>query len=52
MKSYAFLFWGYLVVWAGLMAYFVTLGRKIGAVARRLDVLETQRKGDETRRAT
>jgi hypothetical protein len=30
MKSYAFLFWGYLVVWAGLMAYFVALSQDRG----------------------
>jgi len=42
MKSYAFLFWGYLVVWAGLMAYFVALSRRISSVARRLDTLESK----------
>ena len=52
MKSYAFLFWGYLVVWAGLMAYFVMLGRKIADVARRLHTLEARKKGDEAGRAT
>lgn len=52
MKSYAFLFWGYLVVWAGLMAYFVVLGRKIADVARRLDTLEARTKGAGTRSAT
>jgi CcmD family protein len=52
MKSYAFLFWGYLVVWAGLMAYFVMLGRKVADVARRVDSLEARAKGDDARRAT
>ena len=47
MKSYTFLFWGYLVVWAGLMTYFVVLGRKIANVSRRLDALEAQnQRGD------
>ena len=50
MKSYVFLFWGYLVVWVGLMAYFVVLGRKIASVARRLDSLEARTKGGEPRR--
>ena len=44
MKSYNFLFWGYLVVWAGLAIYFVTLMRKIANVARRLDALESRMK--------
>jgi len=52
MKSYAFLFWGYLVVWAGLMAYFVVLGRKIADVARRLDSLEARTQGDAPKRTT
>jgi CcmD family protein len=52
MKSYSFLFWGYLVVWAGLMAYFVVLGRKLADVARRVDTLEARTKGGETRRPT
>ena len=52
MKSYAFLFWGYLVVWGGLMTYFVMLGRRVADVARRVDTLETQRKDGEARRAT
>jgi CcmD family protein len=52
MKSYAFLFWGYLVVWAGLMAYFIMLGRKVAEVARRLDSLEARSQRDAARRAT
>jgi len=42
MKNYAFLFWGYLVVWAGLTAYLVSLGRRLAHVARRLDTLEAR----------
>ena len=45
MKSYAFLFWGYLVVWAGLTTYLVVLLRKLASVARRLDTLEARGKG-------
>jgi CcmD family protein len=52
MKSYDFLFWGYLVVWAGLAAYLVSLGRKIANVSRRLDSLEARRKGADGSRAT
>jgi CcmD family protein len=52
MKSYTFLFWGYLVVWAGLTAYFVMLGRKLADVARRVDNLEARTKGNDARRAT
>ena len=52
MKSYAFLFWGYLVVWAGLMAYFVVLGRKLASVARRVDTLEARTKGGQAARPT
>ena len=52
MKNYTFLFWGYLVVWAGLMFYFVVLGRKIANVARRLDALEGRTKGGDPKRTT
>ena len=52
MKNYAFLFWGYLVVWAGLVLYFVSLGRRLGNVAHRLDSLESSTRGDGGRRAT
>jgi CcmD family protein len=40
VKSYAFLFWGYLVVWAGIVAYLVFLGARLSRVARRLETLE------------
>jgi CcmD family protein len=52
MKSYTFLFWGYLVVWLGLMAYFVVLGRKIADVTRRLDSLEARMQRGEPRGTT
>jgi CcmD family protein len=52
MKSYAFLFWGYLVVWAGLTLYFITLLRKIADVARRLDALEGRAKRGGAPQAT
>jgi CcmD family protein len=45
MKSYEFLFWGYLVVWAGLATYLGVLGRRLSKVAKRLDSLETHEKG-------
>ncbi|HZN55343.1 MAG TPA: CcmD family protein [Candidatus Polarisedimenticolaceae bacterium] len=40
MKSYAFLFWGYAAVWAGLTIYLIALGRRLSRVSRRLDALE------------
>jgi CcmD family protein len=52
MKNYTFLFWGYLVVWAGLMTYFVVLGRKLANVARRLDSLEARNKSGDAKRTT
>ena len=52
MKSYSFLFWGYLVVWLGLAAYFVVLMRRVSRVARRLDALESRSKSADGRSAT
>jgi CcmD family protein len=52
MKSYTFLFWGYLVVWAGLATYFVVLARKIANVARRLDAIEARSQTSAPRRTT
>lgn len=52
MKSYAFLFWGYLVVWAGLAVYLVVLLRKIAGVARRLEALEGKAASGDTRPPT
>ncbi|HUC43791.1 MAG TPA: CcmD family protein [Candidatus Sulfotelmatobacter sp.] len=43
MKSYAFLFWGYLVVWIGLVGYLASLGRRMTALARRIERLENRR---------
>ena len=43
MKSYAFLFWGYLVVWVGLAAYLMMLGRSMTAMRKRLEALEARR---------
>ena len=45
VKSYAFLFWGYLVVWAGIVAYLVVLGARLQRVTRRLDALERGSRG-------
>ena len=52
MKSYTFLFWGYLVVWLGLAAYFVALMRRVSSVSRRLDALESRSKSSNERSAT
>ena len=40
MKSYAFLFWAYNVVWAGIAAYVLWLFVRMRQVGRRLDALE------------
>ena len=40
VKSYAFLFWGYLVVWAGIVGYLALLGARLSRAARRLEQLE------------
>ena len=52
MKSYDFLFWGYLVVWAGLAIYFFAMMSKVAKVARRLDALEARMKDGSPPRAT
>lgn len=49
MKSYAFLFWGDVIVWTGLTVYVVVLLRKAAGLARRLDALEGgNRKGNSS----
>lgn len=45
MKSYAFLFWGYLAVWIGISVYLGILGRRISRLAKRLRDLESRRDG-------
>ena len=45
MKSYSFLFWGYLVVWIGIAGYLVALGRRAKALERRVDKLEGRPRG-------
>ena len=45
MKSYAFLFWGNAIVWAGLVAYVVLLVRKTADMKRRLDGIEARSRG-------
>ena len=40
VKSYAFLFWGYFVVWAGIVGYLAFLGSRLSRAARRLEALE------------
>lgn len=52
MKSYDFLFWGYLVVWSGLAVYFAALMRRVADVGRRIDALEARLKGASAPRAT
>ena len=45
MKSYSFLFWGYLVVWLGIAWYLVVLGRRLTALSRRIEKLENRPRG-------
>ena len=52
MKSYDFLFWGYLVVWMGLAVYFIVLMRKLAGVTRRLDALEARSRSAAPPRTT
>ena len=40
MKSYAFLFWAYTIVWGGLVTYLVFLLVRLRKVEGRLDWLE------------
>ena len=40
MKSYAFLFWAYNVIWIGLAAYLFYLLARLRRVDRRLDNVE------------
>ena len=42
MKSFAFMFWGYLVVWLGLAAYLFRLGSRLSTLAARIAALETR----------
>lgn len=42
MKSYAFLFWGDVIVWTGLTVYVVVLVRKAAGLARRLESIEAR----------
>ncbi len=41
MKSYAFLFWGYNVIWLGIVAYLTFLLVRIRQVSRRIARLES-----------
>ena len=42
MKSYAFLFWAYNVIWIVLAGFLLTLVLKMKRVAERLDRLESE----------
>ena len=49
MKSYAFLFWAYNVIWIGIAGYLMLLFLRLRRVDRRLDGVEReleQRHGD------
>jgi len=55
LKSYAFLFWAYNVIWAGVAAYLLFLLLRLGRISRRLDTLESEiratRSGDQPGRS-
>ena len=40
MKSYAFLFWAYNVIWLALAGYLLLVILRLGRIARRLDGVE------------
>jgi len=42
LKSYAFLFWAYNVIWAGLAGYLLFLLLRLRRVDRRLDSVERE----------
>lgn len=42
MKSYAFLFWAYNVIWLGIAFYMLLLFTRIRRVDRRLDDVERE----------
>ena len=42
MKSYSFLFWGYLAVWSGLTVYLTMLVRRLTRATRRIEALESR----------
>jgi CcmD family protein len=45
VKSYAFLFWAYNVVWIGIAGYLLCLGFRLRRIDRRLDNLERESDG-------
>jgi len=52
LKSYAFLFWAYNVIWIGLAGYLLFLFVRLGRVGKRLDAVEraletVEREGDQ-----
>jgi len=42
MKSYAFLFWAYNIIWLGIATYLLLLFLRIRRVDRRLDGVERE----------
>ncbi len=46
MKSYAFLFWAYNVVWLGLAGYLLFVFLRVRGVDRRLDALERRQQSN------
>ena len=46
MKSYAFLFWAYNVIWLGLAGYLLLIFLRVRRVDRRLEALERRQPSD------
>jgi CcmD family protein len=42
LKSYAFLFWAYMLIWAGLAGYLLFLLSRLRSVDRRLERVERE----------
>jgi CcmD family protein len=42
VKSYAFLFWAYNVIWLGLASYIALIAARLARADRKLDALESR----------
>ena len=47
VKSYAFLFWAYNIVWAAIAGYLLLTFLKVRKLDRRLDLLERRSRGND-----
>jgi CcmD family protein len=42
VRNYAYLFWGYTVVWLGIAAYLFSMFARLRRVGRRVEALEAE----------